>query len=338
MLRFQHSDHLLILALLPVLILLFIMMVIWRRNKLKKLGEERLISAQIGGFIPGRNTLKFILLALAFLATGIGWANLQKGDKMEKVQRKGVDVVIALDLSKSMLATDVQPDRLTRAKQLVTRMIDKMQNDRVALVVFAGRAYLQVPLTIDYSAMKMMLQNVKPTLIPTQGTVIGEAIGLSMTSFSAKERKYKSLVIISDGEGHDDNAEAMAKEAAGEGVVIHTIGVGSPQGTTLYDPETKSLKLDETGQPVVSKLNEQELKMIASGGKGTYTLLRNTDDAADKIITSIESMEQRTVKGVDVEYLSYNSFFQYFLIIGFLALAAEWLLPGAGKKKEVKTA
>ena len=274
---------------------------------------------------------------MAFTATAIGWANLQKGDKIEKVQRKGVDVVVAMDLSKSMLARDIEPDRLTRAKQLVARLIDKMQNDRVALVVFAGRAYLQVPLTIDYSAMKMMLQSVKPELIPTQGTVIGDAIDLSIQSFSQKERKYKSLIIISDGEGHDDNAEAMAKEAAGQGVIIHTVGIGSPQGTTLYDPETKSVKMDENGQAVVSKLNEEELKTIARAGNGSYTLLRNTDDAADKLIENIESMEQRSLKGVEVEYQNYNSFFQYFLLAGLLALVIEWILPGARKKIEVKT-
>lgn len=337
MLGFQYSEHLFILVFIPLFILLFIWMIVWRRNKLRKLGEERLISSQIGGYISGRSTLKFILLAIAFMATGIGWANLRKGDKMEKVQRKGVDVVVALDLSKSMLAKDIEPDRLTRAKQLVNRTIDKMQNDRVALVVFAGRAYLQVPLTIDYAAMKMLLQNVKPDLIPTQGTVIGEAIGLSMKSFSQKERKYKSLIIISDGEGHDDNAEAMAREAADEGVIIHTIGIGSPQGATLYDPDTKSVKLDEQGQPVVSKLNEQELKSIAAAGKGTYTRLQNIDDASDKIIAAIESMEQRTAKGVNVEYQSYNSYFQYFLLLALIALIIEWILPGAANKKEVRT-
>ena len=337
MLRFQYIDHLLALVLVPVLILLFAWMIIWRRNKLKKLGEERLISVQMGGYIPGRSALKFFLLVLAFTATAIGWANLQKGDKIEKVQRKGVDVVVAMDLSKSMLARDIEPDRLTRAKQLVARLIDKMQNDRVALVVFAGRAYLQVPLTIDYSAMKMMLQSVKPELIPTQGTVIGDAIDLSIQSFSQKERTYKSLIIISDGVGHDDNAEAMAKEAAGQGVIIHTVGIGSPQGTTLYDPETKSVKMDENGQAVVSKLNEEELKTIARAGNGSYTLLRNTDDAADKLIENIESMEQRSLKGVEVEYQNYNSFFQYFLLAGLLALVIEWILPGARKKIEVKT-
>lgn len=333
--RFQHLEHLLVLGFLPLIIILFVWMIVWRRAKLRALGEDRLISSQIRGYIPGRVTLKFVLLSVAFLAIGIGWANLQKGDKLQKVQRKGVDVVIALDLSKSMLAKDVQPDRLTRAKQLVTRMIDKMQNDRVALVVFAGRAYLQVPLTIDYSAMKMMLQNAKPSLIPTQGTVIAEAITMAQKSFSQKERKYKALVVISDGEGHDDNALAAAKDAADAGVKIHTVGVGSPQGSTLYDPESNSVKLDEAGQPVVSKLNEEELKSVAAAGGGSYTLLTNTDAAADKLIELIEGMEQRIVKGESVEYMTYNSFFQYFLLAGLLALIIEWLLPGAGKKKEV---
>ena len=182
MFRFQHIDHIYFLALLPVLVILFIGMIVWRKNKLKTIGEQRLISMQLLGFIPGRPTSKFILLLIAFTAAIAGWANLQKGSGTEEVQRKGVDVIIALDVSKSMLAKDIQPDRLTRAKQLVMSMIDKMKNDRVGLVVFAGRAYLQVPLTIDYSAMKMMLQNVKPDLVPTQGTVISEAIDMANQS------------------------------------------------------------------------------------------------------------------------------------------------------------
>ena len=335
MLRFQHIDHLLVLGLFPLFVILFVWLVFWRKNKLKKLGEERLISEQIRGYISGRNALKFILLSIAFITTAVGWANLQKGSKTEKVQRKGVDVVIALDVSKSMLAKDIQPDRLTRAKQLVMRMVDKMQNDRVALVVFAGRAYLQVPLTIDYSAMKMMLQNVNPGLIPTQGTVIGEAVDMSLQSFSKRERKYKSLIIISDGESHDEDAVARVQAATEQGVITHTVGIGSPQGTTLYDPETRSVKLDENGNPVVSKLNEEALRMISKAGNGTYTLLRNTDDAADKLTDAIAGMEQKSLGAV--MFTDYNSYFQYFLIIGFIALMIEWLLPGARLKMKAKT-
>lgn len=310
MLRFQHISHLFAIGLLPVFVILFVGMVYWRSSKLKGLGDPELVSQQLLGFIPGRNALKFVLFCVAFMLIVIGWANLQMGAKTDKVQRKGVDVVIALDVSKSMLAQDIQPDRLTRAKQLVMRMIDKMQNDRVALVVFAGRSYLQVPLTIDYSAMKMMLQNVKPDLVPTQGTVISDAIDLSMKSFSQKERKYKSLIIISDGEDHDEHAAAKAKEAAETGTIIHTVGIGSPQGTTLYDPATKSVKLDENGAPVISKLNEDELKSIASAGRGSYSLLRNTDDVANKLVDELQGMEQKSLGAV--VFTDYTSYFQYF--------------------------
>jgi Ca-activated chloride channel family protein len=333
MLRFQHISHLLALGLLPLVVLLFIGLVYWRKNKLKKLGEEHLIDEQIQGFIPGRNALKFILSAIAFFLIVIGWANLQMGAKTDKVQRKGVDVVVALDVSKSMLAQDIQPDRLTRAKQLIARMMDKMQNDRVALVVFAGRAYLQVPLTIDYSAMKMLLQNVKPDLVPTQGTVISDAIDLAAQSFSQKERKYKSLIIISDGEDHDEHAIAKAKEAAESGIIIHTVGIGSPQGATLYDPATRSVKLDENGNPVVSKLNEDELRSIASAGRGTYSLLRNNDDVANRLVDELDGMEQKSLGAVI--FTDYTSYFQYFLALGLVLLFIEWLLPGS--KMKLKT-
>lgn len=315
---------------------MFIWLIYWRKSKIKKLGDFDLVSEQIRGVIAGRITLKFILLCVAFLLLAIGWANLQTGDKTEKVQRKGVDVMIALDLSKSMLARDVEPDRLTRAKQLIMRMTDKMQNDRAGLIVFAGRAYLQVPLTIDYSALKMMLNNVNTGLIPTQGTVIGDAIDMAMQSFSQKERKYKSLVIISDGEDHDEQALAKAKEAAEAGVTIHTVGIGSPQGTTLYDPDTKSVKLDENGAPVVSKLNEDELKSLAATGHGTYTLLRNTDDAAEKLVDAMAGMEQKSLGSV--VFTDFTSYFQYFLAAAFVLLAAEWFLPGAKLKMKTETA
>lgn len=285
---------------------------------------------QLLGAVYGRGTLKLILYLFAFSAAVIGWANLRKGSNAEQTQRKGVDVVIALDLSKSMLANDLQPDRLTRAKQLVMRMVDKMKSDRVALVVFAGHAYLQVPLTVDYSAMKMMLQSVTPALIPTQGTVLSEAIDQANQAFSEKEKKYKTIVLISDGEDHDDKVLDKVKEAVDQGATVHTVGVGSPQGTTLIDPETKAIKLDEKGTPIVSKLNEAELQSIAKEGHGTYTLLRNTDDAADKLIGEIDDMEQKNMG--TVTFTDYKNYFQYFLLIALAVLLMEWLLPNAKLK------
>jgi len=334
MFRFQHISYLFALGLLPLFIILFAGMLVWRRNKLKKLGEERLVSEQLRGFIPGRNTFRFILLAIAFCAMVIGWANLQTGDKTEKVQRKGVDVVIALDVSKSMLARDIQPDRLTRAKQLIMRMMDKMQNDRVALIIFAGRAYLQVPLTVDYNTVKMMLQSAGPDIVSTQGTVIGEAMDMAMQSFSQNEKKYKSLVIISDGEDHDEHALEKAKDAAEQGVIVHTVGIGSPQGATLYDPVTKTTKLDENGNPVISKLNEEELRNIAAAGRGTYTLLNNADEVANKLMDEISGMQQKSLGAV--VFTDYTSYFQYFLLVGLLLLIAEWLMPGSDKKMKLQ--
>ncbi|MBS1590040.1 MAG: VWA domain-containing protein [Bacteroidetes bacterium] len=333
MFRFQHTDHLYLLILLPIFIFLFLGMLIWRKNRLKKIGQQALVNTQMEGIIPGRLSFKFILLSIALGAAIIGWANLQKGSGTEEVQRKGVDVMIALDVSKSMLAQDIQPNRLARAKQLILSMLDKMKNDRVGLVIFAGRAYLQVPLTIDYSAIRMMLQNVGPELVPTQGTVIGDAIELAMKSFSQKERKYKSLVIISDGEDHDEKAIQNAKDAFDNGIIIHTVGVGSPEGTTLFDPETKAVKLDEQGNPIVSKLNEDELRGIAATGKGNYLLLRNADDVAGKLVNEIDGMEQKNLGSL--MFSNYTSYFQYFLALSFVALTIEWMI--FGKKLKPKT-
>lgn len=336
MLRFQHISHLFALAIIAVLILLFVWVLYWRKNKFKSLGDQRLLSSQMLGAIPGRITLKFILGALGLAAMIIGWANLQMGAKPEKTERKGIDVVIALDVSKSMLAKDIQPDRLTRSKQLIRSMMDKMSNDRIALVVFAGRSYLQVPLTTDYSAMSMMLQNVTPDYVPTQGTVISQAVDLATKSFSEKEKKYKSLIIISDGEDHDEAVAEKVRKAAENGIIVHTVGVGSPGGSTIYDPATKSLKLDDNGEPVVSKLNEKELRSIASIGRGTYTLLGNTDKVAKRLVGELDGMEQKKLGSVVFE--QYASYFQYFLLVGFALLFIEWFLPSGSLKAKTKTA
>jgi Ca-activated chloride channel family protein len=334
MLQFQHISHVYALAVIPLLVVLFIAAVFWRKKKLQKIGDENLVSGQIRGFIPGRNATKFILLAIGLSSIIIGWANMRSGDKSEKAERKGVDVIVALDVSKSMLAKDIQPDRLSRAKQLIMSLVEKMHNDRVALIVFAGKSYLQVPLTIDYSAVKMLLQNVTPDMVPTQGTVIADAIDMSMETFTKNERKYKTLIIISDGEDHDEKALAKVREAADAGVVIHTVGVGSPQGATLYDEATRSMKLDDNGNPVISKLNEGELKSIAHAGRGTYSLLQNTGAVAEKLNDAIETMEQKKLGSVI--YTDFTSYYQYFLFTGFLLLFIEWLLPGTNLKSKKK--
>jgi Ca-activated chloride channel family protein len=260
------------------------------------------------------------------LFTGvIGLANLQAGSRSEKIERKGIDVMIALDVSKSMLAKDISPNRMEKAKQLINKLLDKLGNDRVGLIVFAGRAYVSVPLTIDFSALKMNLSAANSDMVPTQGTVIGEAISMARQSFNTKETKYKSIILISDGEDHDEEAMKEVKKAVEEGIMINTVGIGSPDGSPIVDDETGQHKLDESGVEIISKLNEQELQSIASNGQGIYQRLNNTEVCADAIATQINTSEQRNFG--DTIFTDYNSYYQYFLAISLLLIIIESFIP-----------
>lgn len=332
MIRFQHFEYLWLLLLIPLAIVVYVTYLRWRKAGIKKLGDPQLVSQLLSGRIAGRSTTRFVLITLSLFFAILGLANLQQGSQTEKAERKGVDVFFALDVSKSMLARDVQPDRLTRAKQLITRMMDKMTNDRVGLVVFAGKSYLQVPLTIDYSAAKMLLETVNPDLVPTQGTVLSDAIDLSSESFSQKEKKHKAIVLISDGEDHDEKALDAAKKAADQGAVIYTVGIGSPQGSTIPDQVTGEQKLDENGQPVITKLNEDELKSLAKATGGTYTLLSNTSQAAEVLTDLIDNMEGKEYGSI--QFTDYNSYFQYFMAAALLLMIAEWIIPAASMLKK----
>ena len=193
---------------------------------------------------------------------------------MENVQRKGVDVMLVLDVSKSMLARDIKPSRLERAKQFLLRLVDQLPNDRIGLVLFAGRAYLQMPLTTDHGAAHMYIQEASPDAVPTQGTVIADALRMANAAFNSKERKYKSIVLVSDGEDHDPDAAKVAKQLAQDGVLINTVGIGSPEGSPIEDPVTGELKKDQEGHTVISKLNEAELQQLATATNGYLSASR----------------------------------------------------------------
>jgi len=268
---------------------------------------------------------KFCLLVVALAIGIIGLANLQAGSRTEKIERKGIDVMIALDVSKSMLAQDLSPNRLEKAKQFIARLLEKLGNDRIGLITFAGRAYVSVPLTVDMSALKMNLAGASPTQVPTQGTVIGEAISMARQSFNAKETKYKSIILISDGEDHDEGVANEVKKAVGEGIMINTVGIGSPEGSPIFDPETRANKRDEKGDEVITKLNEKELQEIASAGQGVYLRLGNTDAAADAIAKQISSTEQKNFG--DNIFTDYNSYYQYFIGIALLLILIEFFIP-----------
>lgn len=325
MYRFQHIEFLTGLVLIPVLILFFIAVLSWKKKRVKKIGDPVLVKELIKGYSPLKFFLKFSFIVLALAAMIGAAANLQKPGRMENVNRKGVDVMIALDVSKSMLAEDIKPNRLERAKQLVNKLMDKMENDRIGLVLFAGRAYVQMPLTTDHGAAKMYIQNAGPETVPSQGTVIGEALKMANTAFNSKERKFKSIVLISDGEDHDPQALQLTKALAQNGVMINTVGIGSPEGVPLVDNNTNELRKDAEGNAIITKLNEAELKQLATDTKGIYVHLEDAGDAADKIMAQLNTIEQ-TALG-DEAFISYQSYFQWFLAAAFLLLLIELFIP-----------
>ena len=226
-----------------------------------------MVNKLIGSYSSLNFLLKFLMVSFALVAIVIGMAHPMSPGTMSNVNRKGVDVIIAMDVSNSMLAQDIKPNRLERARQFVYALMEELKNDRIGLVLFAGRAYMQMPLTLDHGAARMYVQTAGPSVVPTQGTVIGEALRISNTAFNSKERKYKSIVLITDGEDHDVQALPMAQQMAENGVMINTVGIGSSEGTTIPDPETGQNKTDETGSLVISRLNEQILQQLAAPKK-----------------------------------------------------------------------
>ena len=325
MLRFETPFFLANLILVPVLALVFVMLLRWKRTTRARIGDPALVDQLTKSFSPKKFLLKFMMMLMAFALTAMGLANLQSPREAENVKRQGVDVMVALDVSRSMLARDIQPNRLERAKQLINRLIDRLQNDRIGLVVFAGRAYMQMPLTSDHGAAKIFVASASPESVPTQGTVIGEALALCGNAFEKKEKKFKTVILISDGEDHDERAAEEVKEMASNGVVLQTVGVGSNTATQIIDPLTQQPRTDNKGNIILTRLNERELMDLATAGGGQYQLLADTDDAVDRLSTAIGSMEQKSI--TDNEFIHYRSFFAWFLAAALILLMAEFLIP-----------
>src|SRR5664280_1555016 len=231
--RFANPVFLYLLLLLPVLILLYILNEVRKKNALKRLGNINLVSRLVPEMSRIRPVIKFILQLIAVIAGVIMLSRPQFGSKIEDVKKQGVEVIIALDVSNSMLAEDIQPNRLTRAKQAISRLVDNLDNDKIGLIVFAGDAYVQIPVTTDYISAKMFLSTISPDIVPKQGTAIGAAISLGIRSFTPGDGKSKALIIITDGENHEDDPLKEAGEAAKAGIIIHTIGIGSTEGVPI---------------------------------------------------------------------------------------------------------
>ena len=323
-LPFENIQLLWLLLLLPIIVLVYFYALAQKKKVAKKIGDAVLVNELTANYNQKSYPKKFLLIFISMLLVLLALANLRTKNGSEKITRNGIDIMIALDVSKSMLAKDVQPNRLERAKQLLGKLIDRLSNDRIGIIVFAGKSYLQMPLTGDHTATKMYLSAATPETVPTQGTVIGDALKMSYAAFNTKEKKYKAVILISDGEDHDENAVDIATEMASQGVVINTVGIGSTEGTTIFDELTNDAKKDKEGNTVITKLNEQILADIAASGKGTYQLFTNTDEVVDKLYSSLSSMEKRNVE--DNSLASYKSWFQILLGLAFLLLVIEILI------------
>lgn len=326
MFRFANSEYLWGLLIIPLLTFFFVWSRIARKKALRRFGNPEIVSQLMPFVSKGRPWLKFIVLMLATAFFIVGIARPQFGSKLKKVKREGVELIIALDVSNSMMAEDIQPNRLERAKRAIARLVDKLKDDKIGLIVFAGDAYTQLPITTDYNSAKLFLNSVSTQIVPKQGTAIGAAIGLAMRSFTADTEAGKAIIVITDGENHEDDAVGQATAAAENGIIVHTIGMGLPQGTpipVLRDGQKDYLK-DRDGNVVVTKLDEQTLEQVSAAGNGIYVRANNTQIGLDALFDEINKMEKTEMESR--VYSEYDDQFQYFFAIGLLLLLIEFMV------------
>jgi Ca-activated chloride channel homolog len=323
--QYQHPELIVGLMALPFVGLLFWYVLRWKSSVTTRIGDERLVKELTRDHSAIRYILKFGFAVLALASVIIAMVDPMRAGSMDKVERKGVDVMIALDVSNSMLAEDIKPNRLEKAKQLVNRLIAQLPDDRIGLVLFAGRAYMQMPLTTDHGAAEMYVQNAQPGVVPSQGTMISEALKLSASAFNSKERKYKAIVLITDGEDHDPESLEMTKQLEANGVIVNTVGIGSSLGTPIPDPSTGQFKKDAEGNTVLSKLNEGELKQLASSTKGIYVNAEDVNEAVNAIMKQLAAIGETSVE--DAAFRDYIHYFPWFVAAAILLLVVEFLLP-----------
>lgn len=300
---------------------------------MEKIGDPVLVQQLTQNHSSRKHNIKFLLLLIAFVLTVIALANPRLPSGTEMVTRSGMDLMIALDVSKSMLAQDILPSRIERARQLVGKLIDQLPEIRVGLVVFAGRAYLQMPLTADHAAAKLYVSSATPDVVPTQGTVIGDALKMCYSSFREQEHQYRSVLLISDGEDHDDNAVKVAKAIAAEGVMISTVGIGSPEGALISDPQTNEPKKDAEGNPVITKLDEATLKSIAGAANGIYLRFTETESLVASLAAKMAASDSRTF--TEKSSARYRYLFPWILMVVLILLLLELLLSDVRKIRAV---
>jgi Ca-activated chloride channel family protein len=324
--EFENIEFLAGLIILVPLVLLFVYVLQWKQKVKRRLGDPRLVDHLIQNYSSRLYRLK-IIIVLAAVALGIiALANLRKPLKTRGSKANGIDVMVALDVSKSMLSQDEKPSRLDKAKQFINQLTDKLGSNRVGLILFAGQAYLQMPLTADATATRMFVANASPDLVPLQGTDLSAALQLSDGSLDTQEKKYKAVVLITDGEDHDDKALETVKQLADHGTILYTVGVGSPEGAPITEPGTNEYKRDDNGQTIISKLNVTLLQQLAQATKGTYYHLDNTSAVSDAVVGELNGMEKKTINNAG-GYVEYRLFYPFFLALAVVLLIVEVFIP-----------
>jgi len=327
MYRFENSDYLWGLLLIPSLILFYVLIVRNRKKQLKKIGDYELVKALLPDVSSDKRIWKFILFLIAFTSLIIAVANLQTGSKMQEVKREGGDIMICLDVSNSMLAEDLSPNRIERAKLALEKFIEKLEGDRIGLIVFAGEAYVQLPITADYSAAKLFLNSIGPGIVPVQGTNVSSAISKSIEAFGTDLGKNKSIIIITDGEDHEEGAIKAAEEANAKGISVSTIGIGSNTGVPIpliQDGIKLGFRKDNTGNTVVTKLNEALLMDIASAGNGAYAKANNAEVGLNAIMDKLKEMERKQIESK--MYTDFDDQFIWFVYLAAILLVIEFFI------------
>lgn len=322
MIIFAHSQYLLLLLLIPFF---FLGMALWmgaRRRRLRKLGDEALVNELMPSWSRSKRWVRAVLYSLAFFFFVIGLSRPQIGAKLKEYKVKGAEIMVVLDVSNSMLAQDYSPNRLERAKLAISRITDRLQGDRIGLIIFAGSSFVQLPITSDYVSAKLFLSNISTESIPIQGTAIGDAINTAVKSFSAQSENSRAIIVITDGENHEDDAVAAATQAAEAGVKVYTIGVGSVEGQPI--PMDGGLLKDKEGNIVVTKLDEDTLKEIAQAGGGAYVHAGNDEFGLTPIVNDIKKMQEEEYSSVVFE--EYDEQFMYFLAIALALFVLEMLI------------
>lgn len=327
MLRFEHIEFLWGLAAVPLLILIFLWVRRWKRKALLAFGDPHTVRRMMPEVSLSRPGLKFVLYVLAYASLVVGIANPQIGTKMEEAKRDGADLMILLDVSNSMLAGDLSPNRLENAKRAISQLIDNLHNDRIGIIIFAGEAYVQLPITTDYSAAKLFLNNITTDIVPTQGTAIGAAIDMGMKSFNFVNGTSKAMILMTDGENHEDDAVSAAKRASAKDVAIHVIGVGSQEGAPVpiyKNGRPVGFHTDEAGKTVVTKLNEEMCKEISEAGNGVYVRASNANSGLNIVMDQVNKMEKKTYDSKS--FKNYEDRFQFFLGLSVLLLLLEFFI------------